>query len=562
MEKITNYIFLILLSVFVFSSCIDEIKEALDTTGDVDIHAFSINGVEGEINNKNSTITVILPAGSALTNLIPQITVADEAVVKPGSGEAIDFLDSNGNLKVVTYTVSNKDLYQKYQVTVDVARAKITRFKIGSVEADIDEVNKKITIYLPVSTDVATLIPVVEFTEGATITPSSGSVVDFTNPVTFTLDYLGSIFTYEVKVILGEKPKPVLMIYDGETVSPIWTSIASTINNGYINPKTDGINTTSNCISILRKKEDTDDGGRPWSGGALWNENKVNIDPSEYGKFTLMVLKNVAGDVQLEIQSNGEQNKDWLKASYSADALGEWQELTFTIPAGRTAIINNILVAPHVVDVIGDPDFSTHMMYWDQLKAIPKANNSSIKPTAVFIGNSITEFWERENPSFFSSNNYLCKGIAGQRTDEMLARFDKDIVAWKPSIAVIMGGINDIAQNKTIEQIRDNIAAMATKAKQNNIKPIICSATPISGIPWNTSITNAPQLVVNLNILLKQYADDNGIEWVDYHTLLKDTENGLAVQYRANGNDLVHFSKSAYDVMGPAIKNAIERLNN
>ena len=55
-----------------------------------------------------------------------------------------------------------------------------------------------------------------------------------------------------------------------------------------------------------------------------------------------MVLKNVAGDVQLEIQSNGEQNKDWLKASYSADALGEWQELTFTIPAGRTAIINNI----------------------------------------------------------------------------------------------------------------------------------------------------------------------------------------------------------------------------
>ena len=79
----------------------------------------------------------------------------------------------------------------------------------------------------------------------------------------------------------------------------------------------------------------------------MWNAYKVNIDPAVYSKFTLKVLKSVAGDVQLEIQSDGEQNKDWLKTSYSADALGQWQELTFEIPASRTAVINNILVAPH-----------------------------------------------------------------------------------------------------------------------------------------------------------------------------------------------------------------------
>lgn len=372
MKKLIYNILLVLLPVFALTSCNDGIREVLDTTGDVDIHSFSINGVEGTINAGNSTITVILPSGSALTNLTPQITVAEGAVVTPGNGEAVDFVDSRGNLLAVTFLVSNKDLYQKYNVTVDVARAKITKFKIGSVEADIDEPNKKVTIYLPVATDVTALIPVVEYTEGATLTPVSGTSVDFTNHVVFTLNYLGSVFTYEVTVILGEKPKPILTVYDGETVSPTWGSLAGSVNNGYANPVTNGINSTPNCISIMRNKEESDDGGRPWSGGALWNDHKVNIDPALYSKFTLMVLKNVAGDVQLEIQSNGEQNKDWLKAAYSADALGQWQELTFIIPASRTAIINNILVAPHVQDAKNDPNFSSHMMYWDQLKAHPK----------------------------------------------------------------------------------------------------------------------------------------------------------------------------------------------
>lgn len=560
MKKLLNYTFFVLFPTFVLLSCVDEIKPALDTTVDVDIHAFSINGVAGEINNENSTITVILPAGSSLSGLIPQITLADGAVVTPEVGEAVDFVDANGNRQPVTYTVSNKNLYRKYQVTVDVAQAKITEFRIGTSEGKIDEKEKTITVYLPENTNVMALIPIVEYTQGASISPETGSVVDFTNPVDYTLSLSGSVFIYRVTVILGEPPKEPIVLYDGESVSPTWSAIASSIDNGYANPKTNGINPSPNCVSIIRRKEASDDGGRVWSGGALWNAHKVHIDPTEYDRFTLMVLKDVAGEVQLEIQADGEQNKDWLKASYSETALGEWQELTFIIPASRTAVINNILVAPHLKDVSNDPDFSTQRMYWDQLKAIPKTNNPDLKPVAAFMGNSITEFWERENPSFFSKNNYVCKGIGGQRTDEMLARFDKDIIARQPQIAVIMGGINDIAQNRPLEQIRDNIAAMVTKAKQNSIKPVICSTTPISGIPWNTNITNAPQLVVELNVLLKMYADDNGIEWVDYHALLKDAENGLAVQYRANGNDLVHFNKSAYDVMEPVIKQAIERL--
>lgn len=372
MKTLFKKILWTILPILIATACTTEDRSNLDTSGDTDIHSFTINGVEGTINADNSTISLLLPSGTNLRGLTPSIVLGDGAVVSPNTGESVDFADAGGNLTPVTYTVSNKDSYQKYKVTVDVAKAKITSFKIGSVAADIDEATKKILIYLPLGTDVTALIPVVEYTEGATISPTAGNPVNFSNPVNYTLDFLGSIFTYEVTVKLGDKPLPNLVIYNGETVSPTWASIASTINSGYLNPKTDGINPTSTCIAITRRKEGSDDGGRPWSGGALWNANKVNIDPKLYDRITVMILKNVAGTVQLEIQSDGEANKDWLKVAYSGDALGKWQELTFMIPASRTAMINNILVAPHVDDSNSDPNFVTQLMYWDQLIAHPR----------------------------------------------------------------------------------------------------------------------------------------------------------------------------------------------
>lgn len=370
MKKIIYNILFVLCIAIAFSSCKDDLRSTVNTTGDVDIHTFSINGVNGIINAQNSTISVVLPSGSSLKNLSPSITVADGAQVTPNSGTAQDFEDSKGVPIAVTYIVTNKDLYQKYTVSVNVASAKITDFKIGSVEGDIDEVNKKISLYLPVGTDLTALYPAVEYTGGAVLSPAAGTPVNFTNPVTYTLNYLGSVFTYNVTVIAGEKPKPVIIIYNGETVSPNWESLASTVNNGTLNPKTDGINTSTNCASIMRNKSG-DDGGQPWSGGALWNANKVDINPVSYGKFTLMVLKSVAGVVQLEIQSV-DGVKDWLKADYSGTALGQWQELTFTIPADRTASINNILVAPHCEDTSGITSWTPQLMYWDNLKAYPR----------------------------------------------------------------------------------------------------------------------------------------------------------------------------------------------
>lgn len=371
MKRSLLYI-IVLIFTNLFYACEDQ-KESLNFSGDVDIHSFSVNGVEGTIDPETSTITVVLPNGTDLTALEPEITIAGSASVTPASGVPVDFSASAVKGSEIVYTVSNSDLYQAYKVSVDVARAKITAFRIGTVAGEVNETAKTITIYLPEETDVTSLIPVVEYTEGATISPEDGMPVDFSNPVEYRLSYAGSEFVYTATVIPGEPPVPSIVIYNGEDVVPQWTAIAcGGVDNKFANPQKDGVNTSAFCASMMRNGADTDDGGKAWSGGALWNSYKVSIDPAVYGSFSLMMLKGVAGDVQLEIQSDGETNKDWLKVWYVEEHLGEWQKLVFQIPEGRTAVINNILVAPHCHDAGQPVAFDTQRMYWDELTALPK----------------------------------------------------------------------------------------------------------------------------------------------------------------------------------------------
>lgn len=371
MKNTLIYSIILFIAAVLFVACEDK-TESLNFSSDVDIYSFVINEVEGTINPENSTITLVLPNGTDLTALTPQITLGEGAEITPANGLSIDFSNSAIKGSEVIYTVTNNNLYQKYKVSVDVSKAKITGFRIGTNEGSIDEVAKTITVYVPDATDVTSLIPIIEYTEGASITPETGMPVDFTNPVEYKLNYFGSDFIYTVTVHLGEPPVSPVVIYNGEDVAPAWEGIAATAESPFANPKKDGINSSSYCASILRLGSDSDDGGKPWSGAALWNSYKVNIDPAIYDSFSLMVLKEVAGDVQIEIQSDGEQDKDWLKVWYSEDDLGEWQKLTFKIPEGRTAMINSILVAPHCHDAGQPVAFDTQRMYWDELIALPK----------------------------------------------------------------------------------------------------------------------------------------------------------------------------------------------
>ena len=84
-------------------------------------------------------------------------------------------------------------------------------------------------------------------------------------------------------------------------------------------------------------------------------------------------------------------------------------------------------------------------------------------PKVVFMGDSITEGWAKEDPAFFTDNNFLGRGISGQTTSQMLVRFRKDVIDFSPRYVVILAGTNDVAKNNgdiSLDNVLGNIISM------------------------------------------------------------------------------------------------------
>lgn len=199
-------------------------------------------------------------------------------------------------------------------------------------------------------------------------------------------------------------------------------------------------------------------------------------------------------------------------------------------------------------------------------KKYQEANEKLLPPAqsdirVVFMGNSITEAWPVIRPGFFKKSNYVGRGISGQTTPQMLLRFRKDVINLQPRVVVLLAGINDIAGNTgytPIELIAENIMSMTELAEQNNIKVVLCAVLPAIDFPWNTGLEPVNK-IIKLNKIIKAYAAQNDIPYVDYHTAMKDDKNGLKVPEYTTADDLVHPNEAGYIVMEKLVQPAIDQ---
>lgn len=186
---------------------------------------------------------------------------------------------------------------------------------------------------------------------------------------------------------------------------------------------------------------------------------------------------------------------------------------------------------------------------WAQFYRYGQANPSiKTSPRAVFMGDSITDLWSRNDGNFFVENNFVCRGISGQTTSQMLVRFRKDVLDLKPKYVVILAGTNDIALNNgyiSLENILGNIISMCELAKAHKIKPILCSVLPADKYKWRPELKPAEE-IVKLNGMIKDYAKLQRYNYVDYHTPLKNAANGLPEKYSSDG---VHPNIDCYKIM-------------
>jgi lysophospholipase L1-like esterase len=185
--------------------------------------------------------------------------------------------------------------------------------------------------------------------------------------------------------------------------------------------------------------------------------------------------------------------------------------------------------------------------------------NAQLPPTStrriVFLGDSITEAWKELVPGFFNSDK-LDRGISGQTTEQMLVRFRADVLDLHPAVLHLMAGTNDIAGNRgptSIAQIEANLQSMVEQARAAHIHVILATIPPAAAFGWST-VVQVPQTIATLNRWIEDYARREHLTYVDYHSVLADSQGALRAVYTEDG---VHPNAAGYAAMAPLADRAI-----
>ena len=181
----------------------------------------------------------------------------------------------------------------------------------------------------------------------------------------------------------------------------------------------------------------------------------------------------------------------------------------------------------------------------------------------VLIGASYVRGW---NLHMIAGVPVINKGVNGEQTFEMLARFGQDVIALSPRSVVIWGYINDVFRSERanikdkLDATRENLKKMVFKAREHRILPILATEITICGPSGfrETAAAFAGQLIgkesyqdyVNkhvraVNQWVREYSRANNVILLDFELVLSNETGARKKEYTEK--DGSHISPRGYD---------------
>ena len=144
----------------------------------------------------------------------------------------------------------------------------------------------------------------------------------------------------------------------------------------------------------------------------------------------------------------------------------------------------------------------------------------------------------------------LNKGVNGERTDQVLARFQRDVADELPRFVVILAGVNDIFQGFPVEFPIRNLLQTYNKTLAIESTPVLCSV-----LPYNIMSQGQANTRRRLNDWIRAEAKERSIPFVDTGVVVAKLGEPDKLQGTPDG---LHPDVEGYSRMGEAIAVAIE----
>lgn len=182
------------------------------------------------------------------------------------------------------------------------------------------------------------------------------------------------------------------------------------------------------------------------------------------------------------------------------------------------------------------------------------------------MGDSITQCWTVSapgvcpDPTGLPWPNGINAGIGGQTVDQMLARFQQDVILPRPAAVVIEAYSNDFFfENEDAQDVEVVVRQMVNMALDNNIRVVLTSTIPRAdsgpGSPFAAYASDYDSWAQSVSELIPH------VSYADYYDVLADPNNfPLPLPGVLTPGNGVHPSGLGLKLMTPVAQIAIQQV--
>jgi lysophospholipase L1-like esterase len=188
-----------------------------------------------------------------------------------------------------------------------------------------------------------------------------------------------------------------------------------------------------------------------------------------------------------------------------------------------------------MIACLGDSTTAGTPLFKSPIEAPPDGDGD---PTSQF-----TYWLQQAHPDW----RVLNRGVNGERSDEIAARFDRDVLAHDPRVVVIIAGVNDVYQGKEIDHVTTQLSAMYARARAAGIAIVAGTI-----VPYNTATAEQNARMRAINNWIRETA---GIHAVDTRGAVADPADPDKLRASPDG---LHPDIDGYRRMAVALEPAIK----
>lgn len=112
-------------------------------------------------------------------------------------------------------------------------------------------------------------------------------------------------------------------------------------------------------------------------------------------------------------------------------------------------------------------------------------------------------------------------GIGGHKSNDMLARVEKDVLSQKPNVMTLSCGVNDVWHGDRgipLDKYKENITALVDKVESAGVKPVILTSTMINEDQPNPN----NQKLAGYNEFLRTFAAERKLPLADLNSQMQE----------------------------------------